>query len=202
LSLDSANAQITGTIDATANTTTPYATLITASDGVTSTQQTISWSVSAEQLTLDIGDQSNSIGDSVSLPLSTSGAQGPVSFTADDLPPGLVLDSANAQITGTIDASANTTTPYATLITASDGVTSMQQTISWSVSAEQLTLDIGDQSNTVGDSVSLPLSTSGAQGPVTFTATDLPPAWSSIAPTPRSRAPLTPAPTPPRPTPR
>jgi len=98
-----------------------------------------------------IANQSNKVGDSVSVPLSTTGAQGTVTFTADDLPPGLVLDSANAQITGTIDASANTTTPYATLVTANDGVTSTQQTISWSVSAEQLTLDVGDQSNMVGE---------------------------------------------------
>ena len=124
------------------------------------------------------GDQSNAAGDAVSLPITASDADNDtLLFTAAGLPDGLTIDPVSGTISGTIANDAARSTPYDVTVTVSDGMASASQSFNWSVSPVGVT-NPGDQSNVSGDVVSLPISAGSVNGPVSFTATGLPPGLS------------------------
>ncbi len=175
LSLNSSTGLLSGTVAADAATSTPYTVTVRASDGTSSSSQTFTWTVSAINL-VSPGDPSNLDGDTVSLPLTTSyHGSGTLSYSATGLPPGLNIDPSSGQISGNIDNTADTNSPYQVTVTASDETDSASQTFNWTVSP-RLSLDPIDPSNAVGDAVSLPVSASdAANGTLTYSAYGLPP---------------------------
>ena len=69
-----------------------------------------------------LSNQSNFEGDTVSLAVSASDAQGrPLTFSATGLPTGLTINPSSGLIAGTIAASAAQALPYTVSVTASDG---------------------------------------------------------------------------------
>jgi hypothetical protein len=96
-------------------------------------------------------------------------------YTRD--PDGLSLNSSTGAITGTVSTSASTTTPYSTTITVSDGTSSAVDTFSWTISpaGPVVITSPGNQTNTVGDEVLLPIqATDSTGGTLLSTATGLP----------------------------
>jgi hypothetical protein len=173
LSIDPTSGTISGTLANSAASTTPYTVTATASDGMASASQTFHWTVNAVGLAAP-GDQANVAGDSVSLQLSGTDASGlPPTYSATGLPSGLSLNTSTGLISGTLPASASSSTAYSVTVTASDGTSSASQTFQWSVAALALA-NPGDQTNQEGTSVSLQLSATDVGGTPTYSATGLP----------------------------
>ncbi len=175
LSLNSSTGLLSGTVAADAASSTPYTVTVRASDGTSSSSQTFTWTVSAINL-VSPGDPSNLDGDTVSLPLTTSyHGSGTLSYSATGLPPGLNIDPSSGQISGTIDSTADTNSPYQVMVTATDGTNTASQSFNWTVSP-RLSMDPIDPTNAVGDVVSLQVSASdAANGTLTYSASGLPP---------------------------
>ena len=82
-----------------------------------------------------IADQSSNDSDLISLNVGPnfSDVEGPLTFSATDLPPGLSMDT-SGNITGTIDSSASTAGPYTVVVSAEDsGGNIVTDTFAWSV---------------------------------------------------------------------
>jgi hypothetical protein len=169
---------ISGTISTGTASPTPYSVTATAGDGTLSANQTFSWSVTAAARTPQVtspGNQSNALGDTVSLPITASDSDGnTLTYTATGLPLGLAIDPGTGIVSGTVSSSANTSTPYSTTITASDGALSASQAMLWSISYMGV-VNPGNQTNTRGDIVSLQINVDDSSGDtVTYSASGLP----------------------------
>lgn len=84
-----------------------------------------------------IADQESTVGDSVTLTVVASDADGdPLTFTAAGLPPGLGIDAASGEITGTVTSDAGS--PYQVEVTVTDlsGATA-SSTFGWTVHPAQ-----------------------------------------------------------------
>jgi hypothetical protein len=172
--------KIHGTISSTADADSPYSVTVTATDSAAdvSASATFSWYVSPVSLTQP-GEQFNFDGDSVSLPLSATDADGnSLTYSASGLPAGLSVNNGTGVISGSIATDADTNSPYAVTVTASDSTTdtSASQTFDWTVSPVAVSVaSQGNQSNYDGDAVRQWLSTADSAGnPLTFSATGLP----------------------------
>jgi hypothetical protein len=179
LSIDSSTGVISGTISSMAATGSPYLVTVTASDGTYSSTQTFAWQVS-QVLVSNPNAQTNSVGDTVSLPISARDNQsGTLTYTATGLPSGLSIDSGSGLIAGAIGTTANTGSPYRVTVTVSDGTASSSQTFAWTVNGPLTLANPGDQTNSDGDTISLPLAiVDPTSAPLSYTATDLPPGLS------------------------
>ncbi|HVS38569.1 MAG TPA: putative Ig domain-containing protein, partial [Gemmataceae bacterium] len=179
LTIGSSSGVITGTVGAGADSDVPYAVTVTASGGGSSSSVSFQWTVINPITVTPVADQTNALGDAVSLNISaTSTMGGTLSYSASGLPDGLTISSSTADISGTVASTASIVTPYDVAVTVGEGAISAGAYFVWTIS--HLTLaDPGDQANLVGDSVSLPLSAvdNYAEG-VTFQAQDLPPGLS------------------------
>jgi len=127
----------------------------------------------------DPGPQADAEGDAVSLLLAASDPEGqPVTYGAAGLPPGLGIDPATGEISGTLDyASAGV---HAVVATADDGVDGpSEQPFTWTVAntnRSPVWSDPGPQADAEGDPVSLLLAAPDPDGDsVTYTAVGLPP---------------------------
>jgi hypothetical protein len=173
LSLDPNSGVISGTVTAGDALQEPFVVTLTAGDGTYTSSQTFNWAVMpatppAPPTRGNPGSQNNQADDSVSLQLQASDAAGyPLTYTATNLPDGLVLDPDGGLISGTIAPDAASTTPYQVTVTASDGASNtVSQTFSWSVNPSPISAQLAPQSPVEGVDV----------GPVTvatFTTTDL-----------------------------
>lgn len=181
LSIDPNTGLISGTLTNSAASSTPYQVTATVSDGTNTVSQTFQWTVNYIGVT-NPGDQFNNDGESVSLAVTANDALNqPLSYTATGLPPGLSIDSQSGLISGTIASTADTNSPYAITVSATDGTYSASQTFSWYVSPQpSLSLDSpGDQVNAAGDVVAVELSTlDSSLATLTYSATGLPPGLS------------------------
>ena len=130
-------------------------------------------------LVFNPGGQANAPNDTVSRYVLVYEADGdPVTFSATGLPPGLSIDSASGEITGTIASSAEAGSPYTVTVTASDGTLTDSETFTWTVGYVEL-LNPGNQHNVVEDDIWLPLTAFDRDGePLTFSAAGLPPGLS------------------------
>jgi hypothetical protein len=183
LSMDPSTGLISGTIDASAFGT--YAASVSASDSAgNSSSAAFSWTVTSPSAvaTLDNpGDQLNKPGDVVSVGLSGSDVDGDtLTYSVGGLPPGLSVDASSGIISGTLPASAASSTPYAVTATVSDGSLSASQTFDWTVTQDVVTLtNPGDQTSSEGASVSLQLSALDTNNEsLTYSASGLPAALS------------------------
>jgi uncharacterized protein (TIGR03000 family) len=174
--------EIYGTIANNADANSPYTVSITATAYAANVDDSVSlgWAVSpAVVIVANPGRQSNFDGDTASLAMSASDADGnTVTWSAAGLPPGLTIDPNSGVISGTIPAGADANSPYTVTTTATDSVAdaSANQTFTWSVAAPHLTVfGISDQANAPGDSVSVAVSAIDSAGhALTFSAANLP----------------------------
>jgi hypothetical protein len=125
-------------------------------------------------------DQSNLAGDGVQLPMSANDSAGnPLTFAATGLPPGLSIDANSGVISGVIANNAASSQPYVVTVTATDMVANCGATQSfyWYVNPPVISAaNPGNQSNTVGDTVSLPIFASCSDGAsLTYNVANLPP---------------------------
>lgn len=160
LSLNSSTGLLSGTISSGADTSSPYTSVITVTDGTNTAIDTFTWYVSpagAVQLA-NPGAQTNAAGDMLALSIqATDSTYAALDYTVTGLPTGLYYNPATGMIFGTIDSGASSGSPYSVTVTADDGTNSANQTFSWTVNAAgTVTLvNPGDQTTSEGGSVSL-----------------------------------------------
>ena len=178
LSIDPGSGFIAGTVAAGDDNASPYTVTVTAADGTVTASQTFAWTISHFSIP-NPGDETNAIGDSVYLTTGGSDADGDtLTFAASNLPPGLAVDPASGDITGTITGTASDGVPNAVTLTATDGTSTESQTFNWTVT-HVFVVSPGDQQNADGDSVILPINAGENDGTtVTVTAVGLPPGLS------------------------
>jgi hypothetical protein len=135
-----------------------------------------------DSLTTDIaellpspGNQSNAIGDSVSVFLSGTEEFGnSLAYSATGLPPGLSVNSTNGAIYGNIGTTASVSSPYTVAVTSTDGVVTVVDHFSWSITAISLQ-NPGNQANIPGATVSLRVTAADGYGySLTYYASGLP----------------------------
>src|SRR5262249_9091867 len=145
LSIDSATGLISGTIADDADEAGPYSVTVTATDGELSASQTFTWAVNYSAIILsNPGEQVNLNDDTVDLSITATNATSTaLTYSATGLPDGLAIDPDTGEITGTIDTTADSDTPFTVTITATDSIadTSASQTFTWTVGQAVVTLD-------------------------------------------------------------
>ncbi len=124
------------------------------------------------------GNQTNSAGASVSLPLVASAPYGdPLTYSATNLPLGLAINSTTGLISGTLTHTVLTT--YSVTVTATDGTRTTSQSFTWTVkvnTAPPVLTSPGNQTSTGSAAVSLQLAATDPDGTGLFySATGLPP---------------------------
>ena len=121
------------------------------------------------------GDQTNTVGDAVSLTIvATDGDGDSLTFSAAGLPTGLSIDNATGEISGT----ASTAGSYSVTVSVDDGTESRSASFVWDVvepNVAPMVTNPGAQSNNEGDSVSVTISATDGNGDaLTYSATGLP----------------------------
>ena len=172
----------TGLISGTLNTPGTYVVNVVASDGFGDVSASFVWQVVADNLPPVLGvpgAQSGTVGQSVSIALNGSDANGDtLSYSASNLPNGLSLGASSGVISGSYQAAGN----FVSTITLSDGVLTDSASISWAVATQNVPPVLsnpGNQTSTVGSSVSLGLTATDANGDsIVFAAQGLPPGLS------------------------
>ncbi len=174
LKISPSSGAITGTVALGDAASGPYTVTVVANDGSHSSSQNFAWSIS-NPITLTLpDDQTNNEGDTVSLGLSGSDASGTLSYAAQDLPPGLAINPSSGAITGTVAVGAAANGPYSVTILATDGTYSSSEVFTWNVNSPVALAIPDDQTNNVGDSVSLTLSATDSSGTPVYSALGLP----------------------------
>jgi len=177
LSINPTSGAITGTVAIGDAPLSAYEPTITASNGASSDSADFEWDINGSVSITDPGNQSNTVGDSVSLQiLTTYDGSGTLSYAASGLPAGLSISTSSGLISGTVGSGATAIGTYTTTVTAGDGNSTASDTFTWTITAAgTVTLTTpSDQSNSEGDSVSLSLSASGG-GTLKYFAEGLPP---------------------------
>ncbi len=173
LSIDSSTGAITGTVSVGDAAVGGYNVILMASDGTYSDQEGFAWNI-GNALTLNLpNDQSNNPGDSVSLALTASDAHSGTTLTwsANQLPPGLSIGSSSGVISGTPSIGGD----FTPTIGVSDGTISTAVSFDWLINSSITITDPGSQSFNAGDAVSLQLqATDGSPGTLTYSISGLP----------------------------
>jgi hypothetical protein len=135
LTINSTSGHITGTIAVGAHTASPYNVMVTATDG-TGHQgtATFKWTVNPVITVQQTLSQTNKVGDMVSLQVTATDAKSlTLTYSAQNLPAGLTIDSAKGLISGQIATGANSSIPYNVVVTVSDGTSSTADPFAWTV---------------------------------------------------------------------
>jgi hypothetical protein len=184
LSIRSSTGLITGTIAATADVSAPYAVTVMVAGGSVTAAESFNWSVAPMVSLNQPADQTNALGDTVSLQLAAGDALGiGLTYSASGLPAGLSVVASSGLITGTISATAVTTSPYLASLTASDGTYASTISLYWQVAG--LTLpSFSAQNSSDGATISLAAAASyhGTAG-LTYSETGLPSGLSIVSST-------------------
>ncbi len=199
LGINAASGLITGTIGATA-APGPYAVSITVRDGATvDATDTFSWTVTEvappnQEPTFDqnLGNRTDPEGTLINLDAGATDLDGdPLTYAATNLPGGLSINVNTGLISGTINASAAASSPYAVSITVRDGATvDATDIFTWTVTdvvapnqEPTFDQDLLDRTSLEGTLISLDAGATDLDGdPLTYAATNLP-AGLSINPT-------------------
>jgi hypothetical protein len=190
LGIDPGSGVVSGTIDFTA-TGSHSVTLRATDDGSPSlfTEVVFPWDVTDTNrapLITNPGDRSNAEGDIVTFAIGGSDPDGDaVTWSATGLPTGLVIDPTSGVISGDIKYSANSGSPWAVAVRATDnGVPVLWSEVDfqWTVINTNRRVDVinpGDQSDAEGDAISLQMIGTDPDGDgITWSATGLPPGLS------------------------
>jgi uncharacterized repeat protein (TIGR01451 family) len=148
----------TGVISGTLSDGGSWQPTVTVGDGTYSNSVSFGWAVSSPILVTDRGDQTNKIGDSVSVQMSaTDSAGGTLSYSASGLPTSLSINSGTGLISGTVGSGASTITPYTPTITVTDGTRTAVDTFTWTITqaGPVIVTNPGSQTNAAGDMVAV-----------------------------------------------
>ena len=175
---------ISGTL-ATADNGKAYAVTVSATAGGVTVTQTLTWTVASVVVTAP-ADQTSAEGDAVSLQLSAQTAGGTLTYNASGLPDGLSINPSTGLISGTVAPGAAANGPFSVTVVAGNGTASASQTFTWTINPLITVSAIDDQSTVEGTVVALSVSaselvSSSASGPLTYSATGLPPGLSISA---------------------
>ena len=148
----------TGVISGTLSDGGSWSPTVTVGNGTYTNTASFNWTVSSPIVITDQGDQSNKIGDSISVQISAvDSASGTLSYSASGLPTSLSINSSTGLISGTVGGGASTTTPYTPTITVTDGTRTAVDTFEWDISqaGPVIVTNPGSQTNAVGDMVAV-----------------------------------------------
>ncbi|MEX1208014.1 MAG: putative Ig domain-containing protein, partial [Acidimicrobiia bacterium] len=181
---------VSGTIDPTAGSGSPYSVTLTVTDSANQTDQdTFMWTVTdvnREPVVGNPGDQASAEGDPISLPITGSDPDSDdLAWTATGLPLGLSIDPNTGVIEGTVAFDADAGSPYAVTVRATDnGSPSLFDEVAfgWTVTGVNrppLVTSPSDQASAEGEVVSLLVAGSDPDGDdLAWTAAGLPPGLS------------------------
>jgi len=140
VTIDPDTGLVSGTLGYTAAAGSPYNITITATDQHgASSDDVFTWTVTNTNRlpTFDsnLGDQSDAEGDGVSLFTPATDPDGEtLVWSATGLPPGVYIDSATGDITGTVAYTASPGSPHAVTIRVEDGLGGFdEQTLTWTI---------------------------------------------------------------------
>ena len=158
LQIDSDSGVIYGTLPTNpgAATTAPASVTVTATDAARCSQPARlltgpCWPIKSRQYLRRRETKTTSAATAFTLPVQAFDPDNnPLTYTATGLPSGLILDANSGTISGHIDASAVSATPYAVTLPASNWQASASQTFNWSVDAVGVSNPY-DQANVIGD---------------------------------------------------
>ena len=166
LSISSAGV-ITGTVGGSATTYSAVSVTVTDSDTSSATSATFTWTVFAKPTITAPANQTNLIGEAVSLTLTKSCTNAPCAYVLNSGPSGLSVTSAGV-VTGTVTGTAQVYSSVSVSVTDADGATATSATFTWTIQAA-ITLTTGPQAATTSDSVNVTLAaTGGAGAPYTY----------------------------------
>ncbi len=186
-----ANSVGSGSVDASGTASISVSSLAVGSHLVTATyagdnnsfgsSAATNLTITADSVTvMNLGDQTNTAGASISLPLTAWASNGdPVTLSETGLPPGLSIS--NNAVVGAIALNAGSASPYTVTLTATDVATGVSASVSiiWTISVPTIGfMPPGDQANDNGDTVNLSLvcyAWTSNGDPLTFSASGLPP---------------------------
>jgi prepilin-type N-terminal cleavage/methylation domain-containing protein len=182
LTINASTGVISGTAPATVQATPQTATITVVDKGLKTATTTFTWRVLTPVTLGSPGPQAASKGDTVNFPLGAlaGGGQTPYTWKATGLPPGLSLNASTGTVSGTIGAG----TRYLVAIDVTDsagGTAAIVVPLSVSVSSGLRVTAPNpaspDRTSTVGSTVTLTATATGASGQV-WSATGLPPGLS------------------------
>ena len=140
LTINQTTGIISGKISSTADTGSPYAVTVTATDATanTSASQSFTWDVTTGPVTLTSPGNQTSVGLAViklQVHATDSIAGDKLTYSATGLPSGLAINPITGIIAGTIAQTANTGSPYNVTVTATDTAAnaSASQSFTWTV---------------------------------------------------------------------
>jgi type II secretory pathway pseudopilin PulG len=172
LAISASTGMITGTPTALGTSTAT----ITVRDGTSSRTSTFTWNVVAQPTVTTPGNRTNSVGSAISVPLTTTCANGPCSYTFGGAAPSGLAISTEGVITGSVGTTVKTYAGITVVAKDAAGATATSGSFSWTVNAAPTMGSPGNQTTLSGRAVNLDISAldSGGTSPYTFGATGLP----------------------------
>ena len=177
LSIEPNTGLISGVVTLGSFSSSPYWITVTATDGTANGQTTFSWYINPCVSIFSPGNQVNNEGDTISLQIQASDSTGAtLTYSADVLPPGLSIDPNTGLISGVLAPGSSFYSPCWTTVTATDGIESAQAYLCWYLQSPVSLVNPGNQNHSDGDTIALSIQASDSRGgPLTYSATDLPP---------------------------
>ncbi len=138
LQINPSTGLISGTIAwGAANAGSSFTPEVTVTDGKSTEQESINWTVASAISIGSLADQVNTAGDTISLSVSASdGHSGQtLSYSGSDLPTGLSVNPTSGLISGTIASTISYGTSYQPTIAVSDGTSTNEVSLTWTIGA-------------------------------------------------------------------